>query len=97
MLKLGKMNAKSIANGMLTIGLIYVAIRLLGILNQWILVPGTPVTSPKVNFNYIMYWINTLTKPILGIWLFKLVCECLYKILRLVEIMINKNMKLSDE
>jgi len=91
-LKLGEMNAKSIANGILTIGLIYVSIRLLGIFNEWIFVSGTLRT-----FNPIMYWINTLTRPILGIWLFKLVCECLYKILRLVEIMINKNIKSSDE
>ncbi|GEM_PF-4596321 len=60
------MNAKSIVNGVLVIGLIYIALVLLTILSEWILVSGTPGTSPRVAFSSIMYLINTWTKPILG-------------------------------
>ena len=97
MFKLGKMNSKSIVNGILVCGLIYIALALLTNLSQFILVSGTPVTSPRVVFSNIMYLINTWTKPILGLCLSKFVCEFLYKILRLTEILTDKNVKLSDE
>lgn len=97
MFKLGEMKAKSIANGFLAIGLIYVTIILLTTLSQWILVLGTTGPSPLITFNYIMDLINTWLRPILGIYLLKLVCEFLYKILRLAEIIINKNMKSTNE
>ena len=97
MFKLGKMNSKSIVNGILVCGLIYIALALLTILSQFILVSATPVTSPRVVFSDIMYLINTWTKPILGLCLLKFVCEFLYKILRLTEILTDKNVKLSDE
>ena len=97
MFKLGKMNSKSIVNGILVCGLIYIALALLTNLSQFILVSGTPVTSPRVVFSNIMYLTNTWTKPILGLCLLKFVCEFLYKILRLTEILTDKNVKLSDE
>lgn len=92
-----KTNAKSIVKGILVIGVIYLAILLLTTLSELYLVSGILGIIPRSTFNYTMYLINIWTEPILGIFLLKLVCEALYKILRLAEIMINKNVKSSDE
>ena len=97
MLKLGEMNAKSIVNGILITGLIYVVIILLTNLSKRILLPGTSGNSPILAFDHILYLIRTWLTPILGICLLKLMCESLYKILRLSEIIINKNTKSSND
>lgn len=93
MFKLGGMKAKSIANGFLIIGLIYIAIILLTTLSEYILIPGTTGHSSLIMFNYIMSLINSWLIPILGIGLLKLSCESLYKILKLAEIIIYTNAK----
>lgn len=91
MFDFGKMKSKSIVKGILLIGIIYVIIILLTSLSELILVSGTPGGSPLIAFNSNMYLVNTWLVPILGIALLKLLCESLYKILRLSEIIINKN------
>ena len=72
MFKLGKMNSKSIVNGILVCGLIYIALALLTNLSQFIWVSGTPVTSPRVVFSNIMYLINTWTQTNIGIVFIKI-------------------------
>ncbi len=89
-LKLGKMNAKTIVNGILSIGIIYTIIMLLTIISDFLLIPGTPGNSPIETFNNYMYIIKIWATPILGICLIKLICEALYKILIVAEIIINK-------
>ncbi|EES50883.1 hypothetical protein NE172_03740 [Clostridium botulinum] len=89
-LKLGKMNAKTIVNGILSIGIIYTVIMLLTIIGDFLLIPGTPGNSPIETFNNYMYIIKIWTTPILGICLIKLICEALYKILIVAETIINK-------
>ncbi|NFE75210.1 hypothetical protein FDC27_12645 [Clostridium botulinum] len=91
-LKLGKMNTKTIVNGILSIGIIYTVIMLLTIISDFLLIPGTPGNSPIETFNNYMYVIKIWATPILCICLIKLLCEALYKILIMAEIIINKKL-----
>lgn len=92
-LKLGEINAKTIVKGILGIAIIYAAIILLTILSEFLLVPGTSAESEIYEFYRYMERIGAVATPILGVYLIKLVCEALYKVLRAAEIIINKNIK----
>ncbi len=87
------MNAKTIIKGILSVGIIYAVIMLLTIISDFLLIPGTSGNSLIDSFNSYMYVIKIWATPILGICLIKLICEVLYKILIVAEIIINKNIK----
>ncbi|ASW43868.1 hypothetical protein [Clostridium isatidis] len=94
--KIGNMNSQKIINNIFTTALIYFIIIILKLFMDLSIVPGKAVAPEMVKFYNIIHSIKTIMTPILGIILFKLICEILYKILKACEIIIQNDNNKND-
>ena len=94
--KIGDMKSKEILNGIFITGLVFFILVILSFLSELLFVPGTSGDSVVVQFNYIIYRINPIIIPIIGLILFKLACEILYKIVKACEIIIQNHDSKND-
>jgi|GEM_PF-3536127 len=94
--KIGNMNSQKIINNIFTTALIYFIIIILKLFMDLSIIPGKAVAPEMVKFYNIIHSIKTIMTPILGIILFKLICEILYKILKACEIIIQNDNNKND-
>jgi len=94
--KIGDMKSKSILNGIFITGLVYFVLVILNFSSELLLIPGTSGDSVVVQLNYISYIIRNISTPIVGLILFKLSCEILYKIVKACEIIIQNHNSKND-
>ena len=94
--KIGDMESKKILNDLFIPGLVFFVLVILNLLSKLLLTPGISGNYGVPQLFYIIYIIRTITIPILGLILFKLICEILYKIVKACEIIIENHNSKND-
>ena len=91
--KIGAMETKKILHSIFIVGLIIFIISIPNSLKVLLLATENPGDFWYMKYYYIIYRINLLVKPILGLIIFKLSCEILYKVVKACEIIIENHNK----
>ncbi|MDV4149790.1 hypothetical protein R0131_02970 [Clostridium sp. AL.422] len=84
--KIGEMETKKIVKNIFIIGIIYLVINALG--SSILLFNTVPAGTKLIYFIYILDAIGT---PIIGLFALRLVCEIVYKILKVLAIVIQNH------
>ena len=87
--KIGNMKTKNIVNSIFFVGLIYFLILIIDLIFTILMKPGMNSTNIIVRVNAYMYLIIDTSTLIAGVIFLKLLCEIIYKILKLIDIFLE--------
>ena len=76
---------------MLILAIVYFVLIAIYMWADFFMTPGIKAGATIVKFKHIMYRVLMVDVPIILLLVFKLVCEIIYKIVRALEIYIERN------
>lgn len=89
--KIGNMKTKNLVNNIFFVGLVYFLILIVDLIFIILMKPGINSTDIIFKVHASMYLIKAVSNVVVGVIFFRLLCEIIYKILKLIDVLLENH------